>query len=92
MPPHSLGSGTISFGLVAIPVKMYSATQSGNAISFNLLHATCGTRLQQRRWCPTDEVDVPWNETARGYEYAKGQYVKLTDEHFERLPLTADWN
>ena len=83
---RAIWSGSISFGMVSIPVKLFGATESKD-ISFNLLHATCGTRLQQRRWCPTDEVDVPWNETARGYEYAKGQYVKLTDEDFERLPL-----
>ena len=83
---RAIWSGSISFGMVSIPVKLFGATESKD-ISFNLLHATCGTRLQQRRWCPTDEVDVPWNETARGYEYAKGQYVKLTEEDFERLPL-----
>ena len=83
---RAIWSGSISFGMVSIPVKLFGATESKD-ISFNLLHATCGTRLQQRRWCPTDKVDVPWNETARGYEYAKGQYVKLTDEDFERLPL-----
>jgi non-homologous end joining protein Ku len=83
---RAIWSGSISFGMVSIPVKLYGATESKD-ISFHLLHATCGTRLQQRRWCPTDEVDVPWSETARGYEYAKGQYVMLTDEDFERLPL-----
>jgi DNA end-binding protein Ku len=83
---RAIWSGSISFGMVSIPVKLFGATESKD-ISFNLLHATCGTRLQQRRWCPTDEVDVPWNETARGYEYAKGQYVMLTEEDFERLPL-----
>jgi len=83
---RAIWSGSISFGMVSIPIKLFGATESKD-ISFNLLHATCGTRLQQRRWCPTDEVDVPWNETARGYEYAKGQYVVLTDEDFERLPL-----
>jgi DNA end-binding protein Ku len=83
---RAIWSGSISFGMVSIPVKLYGATESKD-ISFNLLHATCGTRLQQRRWCPTDEVDVPWNETARGYEYAKGQYVMLTEEDFEKLPL-----
>ena len=83
---RAIWSGSISFGMVSIPVKLYGATESKD-ISFNLLHSTCGTKLQQRRWCPTDEVDVPWNETARGYEYAKGQYVVLTDEDFERLPL-----
>jgi DNA end-binding protein Ku len=84
--PRAIWSGSISFGMVTIPVKLYGATESKD-ISFNLLHATCGTRLQQRRWCPTDEVDVPWSETVRGYEYAKGQYVTLTEEDFERLPL-----
>lgn len=84
--PRAIWSGSISFGMVTIPVKLYGATESKD-IAFNLLHATCGTRLQQRRWCPTDEVEVPWSETVRGYEYAKGQYVTLTDEDFERLPL-----
>jgi DNA end-binding protein Ku len=84
--PRAIWSGSISFGMVTIPVKLFGATESKD-IAFNLLHATCGTRLQQRRWCPTDEVEVPWSETVRGYEYAKGQYVTLTDEDFERLPL-----
>jgi DNA end-binding protein Ku len=84
--PRAIWSGSISFGMVTIPVKLYGATESKD-IAFHLLHATDGTRLQQRRWCPTDEVEVPWSETVRGYEYAKGQYVILTDEDFEQLPL-----
>jgi DNA end-binding protein Ku len=83
---RAIWSGSISFGMVSIPVKLYGATESRD-IRFQLLHATCGTKLQQRRWCPTDEVEVPWNEVARGYEYSKGQYVILTDEDFEQLPL-----
>jgi DNA end-binding protein Ku len=83
---RAIWSGSISFGMVSIPVKLFGATESKD-ISFNLLHSTCGSRLKQVRWCPTDEVEVPWNETARGYEYAKGQYVVLTDEDFEKLPL-----
>jgi DNA end-binding protein Ku len=74
---RAIWSGSISFGMVTIPVKLFGATESRD-ISFNLLHATCGTKLQQKRWCPTDEVEVPWNETARGYEFSKGQYVDLT--------------
>jgi DNA end-binding protein Ku len=54
---------------------------------FHLLHVTCGTKLEQRRWCPTDEVEVPWGDVGRGYDYSKGQYVILTDEDFEQLPL-----
>jgi DNA end-binding protein Ku len=72
--------------MVSIPVKLYGATESKD-ISFHLLHATCGTRLKQLRWCPTDEREVPWGEIVRGYEYAKDQYVTLTDEDFEKLPL-----
>lgn len=83
---RAIWSGSIGFGMVSIPVKLFGATESKD-ISFNLLHATCGTRLRQLRWCPTDEQEVPWSETVRGYEYAKDQYVTLTDEDFEKLPL-----
>jgi DNA end-binding protein Ku len=83
---RAIWSGSISFGMVTIPVKLFGATSSKD-IRFHLVHATCGTKLEQRRWCPKDEVEVPWNETARAYEYAKGRYVTLTDEDFERLPL-----
>jgi len=83
---RAIWSGAISFGMVNIPVKLMGATES-KYICFHLLHSTCGTRLKQVRWCPTDEVEVPWNETVRGYEYAKGEYVTLTDEDFEKLPL-----
>src|SRR3954463_9390584 len=71
---RAIWSGSISFGMVTIPAKLYGATESKD-IAFHLLHAKDGTRLQQKRWCPTDETDVPWSETVRGYEYAKGQYV-----------------
>jgi Ku protein len=83
---RAIWSGSISFGMVSIPVKLYGATESKD-IRFHLLHAKDGARLKQIRWCPTEEAEVPWNETARGYEYAKGQYVVLTDEDFEKLPL-----
>jgi DNA end-binding protein Ku len=84
--PRAIWSGSISFGMVSIPVKLFGATESKD-IRFSLLHATCGTKLQQKRWCPTDEVEVPWGETARGYEYGKGEFIMLTDEDFEQLPL-----
>ena len=83
---RAIWSGAIGFGMVSIPVKLFGATESKD-ISFNLLHATCGTRLKQLRWCPTHEQEVPWSETVRGYEYTKDQYVTLTDEDFEKLPL-----
>jgi DNA end-binding protein Ku len=83
---RAIWSGSIGFGMVSIPVKLFGATESKD-ISFNLLHVTCGSRLRQLRWCPTHEQEVPWSETVRGYEYAKDQYVTLTDEDFEKLPL-----
>lgn len=83
---RAIWSGSIGFGMVNIPVKLFGATESKD-ISFNLLHATCGTRLKQLRWCPTHEQEVPWSETVRGYAYAKDQFVTLTDEDFEKLPL-----
>jgi DNA end-binding protein Ku len=83
---RAIWSGSVSFGMVSIPVKLYGATESKD-IRFQLVHATCGTKLQQRRWCPTDEVEVPWTEVARGFEFSKGQYVILTDVDFEQLPL-----
>ena len=86
MGRRAMWSGAITFGMVNIPVKLFSAT-SAKDISFNLLHSTCGTRLQQKRWCPTEDVEVPWEEVVRGYEYTKGEYVTLTDEDFEQLPL-----
>lgn len=86
--PRSIWNGVISFGMVSIPVRLYTATESKD-ISFNLLHDVCGTRIKQQRWCPTCEVEVPWDETSRGYEYAKGQYVKLEDEDFEKLPIAS---
>ena len=84
MPPHSLGSGTISFGLVSIPVKLYSAAVSHN-VAFNMLHAKCGSRIKQQTFCPVDQTVVERNELVRGYEFAKDQYVRVTDEELKSL-------
>jgi len=65
----------VSFGLVAIPVKLYTATQSANAISFNLLHKTDGSRLKQQYVCQKEGVVVERDEMVKGYEFAKDQYV-----------------
>lgn len=86
MAERAVWSGVISFGMVSIPVKLHTATRSKD-ISFNLLHESCGTKLQQKRWCPYHEEEVPWDEVVRGYAYTKGEYVTLTDEDFEKLPL-----
>jgi DNA end-binding protein Ku len=84
--PRSIWNGVISFGMVSIPVKLYTATEDKD-ISFNLLHKECGSKLKQLRWCPVHERAVEWNEVARGYEYEKGEYVTMEDSDFEKLPL-----
>jgi DNA end-binding protein Ku len=83
---RAIWSGVISFGMVSIPVKLYPATESKD-IAFHLLHKECHTRVKQLRWCSFHDEQVEWNDTERGYEYSKGQYVVLTDEDFEKLPL-----
>ena len=85
MAARSIGSLTISFGLVAIPVKLYSATQSGNAISFNLLHKTCGSRLRQQYICIKEDVIVERDDMMKGYEFAKDQYVSFKPEEIKAL-------
>ena len=84
MPPRSIGSGAISFGLVSIPVKLFLATSSETP-SFNLLHSACGSRIRQQRFCPVCDKVVEREELIRGYEFAKDQYVKLTDEEIKAL-------
>jgi DNA end-binding protein Ku len=84
MPPRSLGSGTISFGLVSIPVKLYPAASS-QSISFNLLHAKCGNRIRQQRFCPVCNEVVERDGLVKGYEFAKDQYVRVSDEELEAL-------
>jgi DNA end-binding protein Ku len=84
MPPHSIGSGTISFGLVSIPVRLYSAASS-QSVSFNLLHARCGNRIRQQRFCPVCNEVVERDDLVKGYEFAKDQYVKIEDEELKAL-------
>ena len=84
MPPHPVGSGTISFGLVSIPVKLYTAASSAG-VSFNLLHAKCGSRIRQQTFCPKCNETVERSALVKGYEFAKDQYVRLTDEELRSL-------
>lgn len=85
MAARSIGSLTISFGLVAIPVKLYTATVSANAISFNLLHKGCGSRLKQQYVCLKDGSMVERDDMVKGYEFAKDQYVSFTPEEIKAL-------
>jgi DNA end-binding protein Ku len=83
--PRSIGSLTISFGLVAIPVKLYTATQSTGQISFNLLHKDCGSRLRQQYVCLKDGQIVERDDMVKGYEFAKDQYVAFSPQEIKAL-------
>lgn len=85
MSARSIATGTISFGLVSIPVKLYPATQSQSAISFNMLHDKCGSRLKQQYVCPKDGEIVPRENMVKGYEFAKDRYVQFTPEELKAL-------
>jgi len=86
MPVRSTGSATISFGLVSVPVQIYSSAESRASVSFNMLHKKCGTRLKQQYICPKDDNEVVTREdTVKGYEFAKDQYVILTPEELKAL-------
>jgi DNA end-binding protein Ku len=90
MSARAMGSATVSFGLVAIPVKLFPASQSAAAgISFNLLHKKCGSRLKQQYFCPADGEQVPRDDMVKGFEYAKGQYVQFTEDELEKLEAAA---
>jgi len=78
--------GHLTFGLVTIPVKLYTATDTKD-IRFRLLHKSCLTPIQNKRFCPHHDQIVEWNDVVRGYEYEKGKFVSLTEEDLESVPL-----
>lgn len=83
MSARALGNASISFGLVSIPVKLYTASNSSASISFNLLHRKCGSRLKQQYVCSKEETIVSRDEMVKGYEFNKDQYVQFTDEELK---------
>src|SRR4026208_1600369 len=85
MAARSIASLTISFGMVSIPVKVYSATEASKGIHFNLLHKGCGSRPKQQYLCIKEEVPVALEEMVKGYEFAKDQYVMFTPEELKAL-------
>jgi DNA end-binding protein Ku len=89
MPP--LRTGLLSFGLVSIPVQLHTATKDQH-IAFNLLHAKCGSRIQNRYYCPVCNVTVEREDRVRGYEFAKDEYVQLTDAELESLETESSNN
>ena len=85
MPPRSLASATISFGLVSVPVNLFSSSESSAAISFNMIHTKCGSRLKQQYICAKEGTVVEKDEICKGYEFAKDQYVLFSAEEIKAL-------
>ena len=85
MAARSIASLSVSFGLVSIPVKLYSATEASKTISFNMLHKGCGSRLKQQYLCLKEEVPVAREDIVKGYEFAKDQYVIFTPEELKAM-------
>src|SRR5215208_4630856 len=85
MTARSFASGNISFGLVSIPVKLYSTGESSAPIHFNMLHKKCGSRLRQQYVCPVDNEVVGREDVVKGYEYAKEQYVLFSEDELKAL-------
>src|SRR5262245_19372470 len=89
MAPRSLWKGSISFGLVTVPISLVSATEPRETLAFNLLHRKDRSRIVEKRFCTKEDVEVPWKDIVKGYQYAKDQYVVITDEDFARVRVPA---
>lgn len=83
--PRAIATAQIAFGLVSIPVKLFSATEASEKISFNMLHKDCGSRIQQQLFCPKDERTIDRSEVVKGYEFSRGQYVLFSEEELKAL-------
>ena len=84
---RAMWKGAIQFGLVTIPVKLYLATESDYTIRFNMLHAKDLSRIQMKTWCPVEDEPISRSDTVKGYEYSPGEYIVITDEDLEKVPL-----
>jgi len=85
MAARATWKGYLKISLVNIPVKVFPATESSGTISFNQLHAECQTRIQQKKWCPHCEREVPNTEIVKGFEFEKGRYVIMSDEDLDKV-------
>ena len=85
MAARATWKGYLKVSLVNIPIKVFPATESSATISFNQLHGECQTRIQQKRWCPHCNREVPNSEIVKGYEFEKGHYVVLSEEDFDKV-------
>ncbi len=90
MAARAISSGSLSFGLVNVPIKMYSTSRGRAAqVSFHWLHKACGTRVKQQYYCPKHERAVGRDELVRGYEVSKGKYVPLSEEEIQETKIAA---
>ena len=85
MPARPTWKGYLKISLVNIPVKVFPATDAAATLSFNQLHAECQTRIQQKRWCPTCQKEVPNTDIVKGFEFEKGRYVVVNEEDVEKV-------
>jgi len=85
MPARPTWKGYLKISLVNIPVKVFPATDAAATLSFNQLHAECQTRIQQKRWCPNCQREVPNTDIVKGYEFEKGRYVVMAEEDIEKV-------
>ena len=85
MAARATWKGYLKVSLVNIPIRVFPATDSAASISFNQLHAECQTRIQQKKWCPKCEREVPNSELVKGYEFEKGRYVVVSEEDIEKV-------
>lgn len=83
---RAIWKGHISFALVTIPISLFSATKR-NELSFHYLHKKDLSQVSYKRFCDTEDVEVPWDEITKGYEYEKGQYIEITDEDLDRADV-----
>ena len=85
MPARPTWKGYLKISLVNIPIKVFPATDAGATLSFNQLHGECQTRIQQKRWCPKCEREVPNTDIVKGFEFEKGRYVIVDEEDIEKV-------
>ena len=85
MAARATWKGYLKISLVSIPVRVFPATDAAATVSFNQLHRECRTRIQQKRWCPTCEVEVPNTDLVKGYEFEKGRYVVMDEEDLAKV-------
>jgi DNA end-binding protein Ku len=85
MAARATWKGYLKISLVNIPIKVFPATESSGSISFNQLHAECQTRIQQKKWCPHCEREVPNSEIVKGFEFEKGRYVIMSEDDLEKV-------